>query len=564
MTRTFSPRRAVSRSSIAAWASVAASDGGGPAHGGGVRRRSRADELEVGLLERGRRPRAARRSAGRRPRTSVGERRDQRRRPARRRRRGSAPPSASATRRRAAVERRRGAPPSDRGLPRVERPDPAGTAAAAATPAASSAGVPDATIRPPSRMHDPVGEPLDVAQVVARQQDRDARGPQVRDDRPGGRPRLGVHARPSARRGSATSGRPTRASASPSRCRSPPDSRRYACPRHAAEADQVEQLVGVARVGVEAAVLDEGLARLGARIDAAALEHQPDPRPQGPAAARRIVAEDPDRAAVGAPVALDDLDRRRLAGAVRAEEGDELAGARPSARRRRGRSGRRSAWSGRRRRWRGRGRPRPASRPSRADPRSRRDQGVLALEVGVGQLADLDRAEDPGAVDEVGLRPGGHAIGGLDRLVGVDDGRPGRRRIRRRSRGRARADRRSGRRRSRGRRRACSASLAASSGNSSRQGTHDGPQKLTTTGRPRRSARSNGSPSRVVPTIAGAGSPTRGARPRRLAARATISDDADGRQRDGEQQAEQDRPARHGRAARLLERGGPGHVRDGR
>src|SRR5262245_28155110 len=53
----------------------------------------------------------------------------------------------------------------------------------------------------------------------------------------------------------------------------------------------------------------------------------------------------------------------------------------------------------------------------------------------------------------------------------------------------------------------CSSSFCFRSGNSSRHGTHVGPQKLTTTGRPRRSSRSNGSPSSVVPVIPGAGSP---------------------------------------------------------
>src|SRR4051812_50204787 len=37
---------------------------------------------------------------------------------------------------------------------------------------------------------------------------------------------------------------------------------------------------------------------------------------------------------------------------------------------------------------------------------------------------------------------------------------------------------------------------------------HEGPQKLTTTGRPRSDVRSNGWPSSVVPTIGGATSPT--------------------------------------------------------
>src|SRR6476620_4827088 len=55
---------------------------------------------------------------------------------------------------------------------------------------------------------------------------------------------------------------------------------------------------------------------------------------------------------------------------------------------------------------------------------------------------------------------------------------------------------------------ACSACLASSKGNSSRQGTQLGPQKLTTTGLPRRLARSNAAPSRVAPAMAGAGCPT--------------------------------------------------------
>ena len=110
--------------------------------------------------------------------------------------------------------------------------------------------------------------------------------------------------------------------------------------------------------------------------------------------------------ASGAPVALDDLDRRRLAGAVRPEQREDLAGPtrneipshdRPAAVAlaeavdldRRRASGRATA-AGRH--------PPPAIRR------------VLPLEVGVGQLADLDRAEDPVAVDEVALRPGDDAV----------------------------------------------------------------------------------------------------------------------------------------------------------
>ena len=66
------------------------------------------------------------------------------------------------------------------------------------------------------------------------------------------------------------------------------------------------------------------------RVDpAAALEHQPDPRPDFATRSPRVHPEDRDGAGVGPAVALDDLDRRRLARPVRAEEGDDLAGVDP-------------------------------------------------------------------------------------------------------------------------------------------------------------------------------------------------------------------------------------------
>ena len=152
------------------------------------------------------------------------------------------------------------------------------------------------------------------------------------------RPRIArVAARPSTSMpavgsSSATSsGRPTSASASPRRCRSPPDMRRYrvraACP---SSPTSVKQLVRRARVAVERAVEPQHLARRHPRVDpAAALEHQPDPRPVVPRGRRRIGPEDADRSAIGSPVALEDLDRRRLAGAVRPEERERLAAGDP-------------------------------------------------------------------------------------------------------------------------------------------------------------------------------------------------------------------------------------------
>ena len=76
---------------------------------------------------------------------------------------------------------------------------------------------------------------------------------------------------------------------------------------------------------MEPAVLAEGLARLGPRVDPAALEHEADPRPERAAAGRRIRVQDADPSAVGRPVALDDLDERGLARAVRPEQRHELA-----------------------------------------------------------------------------------------------------------------------------------------------------------------------------------------------------------------------------------------------
>ena len=49
----------------------------------------------------------------------------------------------------------------------------------------------------------------------------------------------------------------------------------------------------------------------------------------GPTGPLWIDAEDPDRAAIGPPVALDDLDRGRLARSVRPDQCEDLAGVDP-------------------------------------------------------------------------------------------------------------------------------------------------------------------------------------------------------------------------------------------
>jgi hypothetical protein len=77
---------------------------------------------------------------------------------------------------------------------------------------------------------------------------------------------------------------------------------------------------------VIAGELGERLARSGPRVEPAALQHQPDPRPKRPPTSQRIDAEDTDGAPVRPSKALDGLDGCRLARTVRPEQRDQLAG----------------------------------------------------------------------------------------------------------------------------------------------------------------------------------------------------------------------------------------------
>ena len=174
---------------------------------------------------------------------------------------------------------------------------------------------------------DPVGQPLDFGRVVGRQQDRRARRRVVGDDRPGHGPGLRVHpggrlieergpraARPTPAR-NPVAGAPRRTDGG------------TACRATCRRPTSVEQRLGVARVAMEGRVLAERLERLGPLVDAAGLQHQAHPRPEAGPPRSRIHAEHADLPAVAPPIALDDLDGRRLAGAVRPEQGDDLAAA---------------------------------------------------------------------------------------------------------------------------------------------------------------------------------------------------------------------------------------------
>src|SRR6185369_1012819 len=165
---------------------------------------------------------------------------------------------------------------------------------------------------------------------------------------------------------------------------------------------------------------------------AATLEHQPDPGTVGPAGPRRVDPEHTNVATIGPPVALDDLDGRRLARAVRAEQGEDLAGGdlegqaaqdRPTCvglAKLRDLHGSERAIGDR------------AAHPgslielrSRSSSSTAGDRRELALEVRVREIPDLDRAQDPVPIDEVALRPVDDVVGPLDRTVGIDDGLPG-------------------------------------------------------------------------------------------------------------------------------------------
>ncbi len=172
---------------------------------------------------------------------------------------------------------------------------------------------------------DPVRDLLDVAEIVARQQDRDALVPEAADQRAGRPPSLDVHA--SRRLVEGDECRPAderehEPEPLPLAARQPAEAR----PGGGRQAHQREQLIGVARRGVEPSVEPENLAGRHSRIDpASTLEHEPDSRPVIPPGSGRIDAEHAYVPTIRPAVALDDLDRRRLPCAVRAEQRERLA-----------------------------------------------------------------------------------------------------------------------------------------------------------------------------------------------------------------------------------------------
>ena len=96
-----------------------------------------------------------------------------------------------------------------------------------------------------------------------------------------------------------------------------------------AEADQLDHLVDRARgvavvAGVERRAISRTV-RYGGRGGSSAARSRSARATRAPATLR-VLAEHADLAAAALAVALEDLDRRRLAGPVGAEEGEDLAG----------------------------------------------------------------------------------------------------------------------------------------------------------------------------------------------------------------------------------------------
>ena len=173
---------------------------------------------------------------------------------------------------------------------------------------------------------DPVGELLGLVEVVRGQEDRRAERAEVADRLPGGAPRAGIE--PGRRLveehelGVADEREPEVEPALLAARERP-----AAGVRLLGQPDDLDDLGRVARARVVAAEHVEALAHRQVRVERRGLEDDAEPLAPGPAGARRILAEHLDVARVAVAVALEDLDRRRLAGAVRPEQPEHLAGA---------------------------------------------------------------------------------------------------------------------------------------------------------------------------------------------------------------------------------------------
>ena len=93
------------------------------------------------------------------------------------------------------------------------------------------------------------------------------------------------------------------------------------------EIEEPDELFRRQGVSIEAAEQVEDLDHRELRVERRGLEGDPDPFLEGPRIAGGVDPEDLEAAGVGGPQPLEHLHGRRLAGAVRAEEAEDLAGA---------------------------------------------------------------------------------------------------------------------------------------------------------------------------------------------------------------------------------------------
>ena len=211
-----------------------------------------------------------------------------------------------------------------------------------APPPVSSAGVPAATIRPRSMMATRSASRSTSSSSWVVEQDGRAGGPQRRDAIPGRPLGRGVHARGRLvedQQLRAAEEREGQREALLLAARQPP----VAGPRGIDRGRRPRAARRVLGVAVEAAVQPEHLARRGPVVDAALLEHQPDPRPEAPSVPRRVQARAPApsrRPAVDSPRGSRPSSscRRRWGPAARTARRDP-----PRMRRRRGSRAARSA-----------------------------------------------------------------------------------------------------------------------------------------------------------------------------------------------------------------------------
>ena len=167
---------------------------------------------------------------------------------------------------------------------------------------------------------DAVAEVLGFVHGVGREHDGDAAVAQLADHGPRRRTRVRIHAR-----GRFVEEHQRRLADQRERQRQPllltarhPPHQRVA---RVVETDELQQPLGVVGIVVVGREELEGFERAHAGIEPALLQHHSDARAQDGAVAPRVDTEDPHLTGVGAAVALEDLDRRRLPRAVRARAG---------------------------------------------------------------------------------------------------------------------------------------------------------------------------------------------------------------------------------------------------